>query len=347
LRRLQALREKKSPRNAFAGIFSFIKSFHSLNLNLAAHHFRLGQHTAEQAERHVGVSVVDDHGKRQRHHPIEGCEAHLSDKFRLHAAVGHDHDLHAVIHRNLAVVGIPPDNVAQRLANGAQGIDYVIHIGKIKEGDVAYIRDEMEQIVGLCRQKGVVSKVIFENCYLTEEEKIALCEIANAVRPDFIKTSTGFGPSSATVEDVALMRKHADPAIRVKAAGGIRDLKTCLSMIEAGGRVTVVPVTAKKLDAIGAVLEALNFYSWRDVVPAYYEVALKQKYSRDEISSQMFDLVLDSIYYDLGMTMLCETVKDGIYVPLFRNNERTLASKIETQLPKVNDVIDKAMNAGK
>ena len=119
------------------------------------------------------------------------------------------------------------------------------------------------------------------------------------------------------------------------------------AMIEAGGRVTVVPVTAKKLDAIGAVLEALNFYSWRDVVPAYYEVALKQKYSRDEISSQMFDLVLDSIYYDLGMTMLCETVKDGIYVPLFRNNERTLASKIETQLPKVNDVIDKAMNAGK
>ncbi|MBQ4037229.1 MAG: deoxyribose-phosphate aldolase [Clostridia bacterium] len=122
----------------------------------------------------------------------------------------------------------------EAIANGAQEIDYVIHIGKIKEGDVAYIRDEMEQIVGLCRQKGVVSKVIFENCYLTDEEKIALCEIANAVRPDFIKTSTGFGPSSATVEDVALMRKHADPAIRVKAAGGIRDLKTCLSMIEAG-----------------------------------------------------------------------------------------------------------------
>ena len=99
---------------------------------------------------------------------------------------------------------------------------------------VCWPEDEMEQIVSTCHKAGVPCKVIFENCYLTDAEKIKLCEIANEVRPDFIKTSTGFGPTSATVEDVRLMRKYAHPEIKVKAAGGVRDLATCLAMLEAG-----------------------------------------------------------------------------------------------------------------
>ncbi len=122
----------------------------------------------------------------------------------------------------------------QAIANGAGEIDYVINIGKMKEGNLAYIKDEMERIVSVCRKHGATSKVIFENCYLTDEEKIALCEIAKEVKPDFIKTSTGFGPSSATVEDVALMKKHVGDGVKVKAAGGIRDLATLLSMQRAG-----------------------------------------------------------------------------------------------------------------
>ena len=86
----------------------------------------------------------------------------------------------------------------------------------------------------LCRKYQVTSKVIFENCYLTDEEKIGLCKIAKEVRPDFIKTSTGFGPLSATVEDVKLMKKYAGDDVKVKAAGGIRNLETCLAMIDAG-----------------------------------------------------------------------------------------------------------------
>lgn len=120
------------------------------------------------------------------------------------------------------------------IKNGAGEIDYVINVGKAKEGNWDYIQEEMEAIVSTCHKYGVPCKVIFENCYLTDDEKIKLCEIANTVKPDYIKTSTGFGPTSATVEDVRLMRRHAIPEIKVKAAGGIRNLETCLQMLEAG-----------------------------------------------------------------------------------------------------------------
>ena len=122
----------------------------------------------------------------------------------------------------------------EAIANGAGEVDYVVNIGKVKEGNFDYIREEMEQMIFVCRQKGVVCKVIFENCYLTDEEKITLCSIASELKPDYIKTSTGFGPSSATVEDVILMREHVSADVKVKAAGGVRDLESCLSMLEAG-----------------------------------------------------------------------------------------------------------------
>lgn len=92
----------------------------------------------------------------------------------------------------------------------------------------------MQQIVNICRQNHVISKVIFENCYLSEEEIIKLCEIAKEVGPDFIKTSTGFGTHGARVEQVRLMKQHVGDKVKVKAAGEIRDLDTCLAMIEAG-----------------------------------------------------------------------------------------------------------------
>ena len=85
-----------------------------------------------------------------------------------------------------------------------------------------------------CRKAGVISKVIFENCYLTDEEKTKVAEIAKEVKPDFIKTSTGFGTGGAAVEDVRLMKSVVGDTVKVKAAGGIRDLKTALDMIEAG-----------------------------------------------------------------------------------------------------------------
>lgn len=117
---------------------------------------------------------------------------------------------------------------------GATEIDYVINISELKAGNLKYIEREMSEIVEICRQHNVISKVIFENCYLTNEEKIALCKIAVKVKPDFIKTSTGFGPSGATIEDVTLMKAQVGDFVKVKAAGGIRNADTFIKMIKAG-----------------------------------------------------------------------------------------------------------------
>ncbi len=120
------------------------------------------------------------------------------------------------------------------IEKGAQEIDYVINISELKDGNLSYIEEEMRRITEVCRKAGVYSKVIFENCYLTDDEKRAVANIAKKVRPDYIKTSTGFGTGGATVEDVRLMKSVVGDDVKVKAAGGIRDLKTALAMVEAG-----------------------------------------------------------------------------------------------------------------
>ena len=81
-------------------------------------------------------------------------------------------------------------------------------------------------------------------------------------------------------------------------------------------------------------------------MPAYYEVTLKQKVSRDSVSSQMLDLIMDSIYYDLGMTMFCEQVKDGIFTNLFGSNNTNYTSKVKSSLKVLEKTIEKAMGTG-
>lgn len=120
------------------------------------------------------------------------------------------------------------------IENGADEIDYVINIGELKNKNLAYIRDEMQQIVDACHSRNVLCKVIFEICYLTNEEIKEVAEIAREVKPDFIKTSTGFGTSGATADAVRLMKETAGPDVKVKAAGGIRSWETCKAMIDAG-----------------------------------------------------------------------------------------------------------------
>lgn len=120
------------------------------------------------------------------------------------------------------------------IEKGADEIDYVINVAELKNKNYDYIKKEMEEIVKICREAGKTSKVIFENSYLTDDEKRKVAEIAKEVKPDFIKTSTGFGTGGATVEDVKLMKSVVGDEVKVKAAGGIRDLKTALAMIEAG-----------------------------------------------------------------------------------------------------------------
>lgn len=124
--------------------------------------------------------------------------------------------------------------VRNAVKDGCDEIDYVINITELKNRNYEYLKREMKEIVSVCRKNNIISKVIFENCYLTKDEIVKMCEIALEVKPDFIKTSTGFGTGGATVEDVKLMKSIVKDAVKVKAAGGIRNLETVLAMIEAG-----------------------------------------------------------------------------------------------------------------
>lgn len=122
----------------------------------------------------------------------------------------------------------------EAIQHGAKEFDYLLNVGKVKEHDYQYITDEMTRLVSVARKAGIVCKVIFETCYLTNEEIIEVAKIAAVVKPDFVKTSTGFGTAGATTEHVKLMKKHAGENVQVKASGGIRSLADAQAMVAAG-----------------------------------------------------------------------------------------------------------------
>lgn len=124
--------------------------------------------------------------------------------------------------------------VRDALAKGAGEVDIVQNVRALQAGNLKYVLDELTLFAKICRDVGAVSKVIFENCYLSETEKLLSCKLACEAGVDFVKTSTGFGAGGATVEDVALMRKAVGPEKGVKAAGGIRTLADALAMLRAG-----------------------------------------------------------------------------------------------------------------
>ncbi len=118
------------------------------------------------------------------------------------------------------------------VANGAQEIDMVIHIGHLKDHKYKEIEDEIRKIHEACN--GRILKVIIETCLLTEEEKIKMCEIVTNAGAEYIKTSTGFSTGGATFADVKLMKEHVGPNVKVKAAGGIASLADAEEMIRLG-----------------------------------------------------------------------------------------------------------------
>ena len=116
--------------------------------------------------------------------------------------------------------------------DGADEIDMVISVGQLKAGSYDEVYEDVKAVREACQ--GKVLKLIFENCLLTDEEKIKACEIAVRGGVDYVKTSTGFSSGGATISDVALMKAHVDGKCKVKAAGGIRDYNTAIAMIDAG-----------------------------------------------------------------------------------------------------------------
>jgi len=159
------------------------------------------------------------------------------------------------------VVGFPHGNTAtatkafearQAVADGAQELDMVMNIGALRSGRYDYVENDIRAVVeaagGGKPREGIIVKVILENSYLTDEEKGRACQLAEAAGADFVKTSTGFAASGATIEDLKLMRASVGPQVQVKAAHGVRTLEAALQVIEAGATRFGATRTKKILD---------------------------------------------------------------------------------------------------
>lgn len=123
---------------------------------------------------------------------------------------------------------------ARVIEDGASEVDMVMNIGALKSGDYRLVERDVAGVADTCRERGALSKVIIETALLSDDEKVKACVIVKAACADFVKTSTGFASGGATAADVALMRRVVGPEMGVKAAGGVKDLKSAEAMIEAG-----------------------------------------------------------------------------------------------------------------
>ena len=139
------------------------------------------------------------------------------------------------------VIGFPNGNnttaskvfeTRDAIGNGADEVDMVINIGMLKAGEKEYVEDEIRRIKAAAGDK--ILKVIIETCLLTDEEKIAMCEIVTRAGADFIKTSTGFSTTGATFADIELFAKHVGPNVKIKAAGGISTLEDAEKFLALG-----------------------------------------------------------------------------------------------------------------
>lgn len=120
------------------------------------------------------------------------------------------------------------------IEEGANEIDMVINIGALKDQNIDYVISDIKVLKKLCSDNGALLKVIIETSLLTKEEKIRACHCVNEAKADFIKTSTGFAGGGATIEDIQLMKENISDGIKIKASGGVRDIKTAKKMINAG-----------------------------------------------------------------------------------------------------------------
>jgi deoxyribose-phosphate aldolase len=149
------------------------------------------------------------------------------------------------------VIGFPHGNhrtetkvfeAERAIADDATELDMVIQIGALKSGRDADVQADIAAIVDVAHAAGAIVKVIFENAYLSDDEKVRACRLTEAAGGDFVKTSTGFAPSGATHDDLRLMRASTSPHVQVKAAGGVRTLDALLDVMELG--VTRIGATA-------------------------------------------------------------------------------------------------------
>ena len=136
----------------------------------------------------------------------------------------------------------------QALADGGVELDMVVNISRVLSGDWDYVKKDIQVVVDAAHEVDRFVKVIFENCYLNDEQKIKLCQICGEVGADWVKTSTGFGTGGATMADLKLMRQHSPAKVQVKAAGGVKTLDNLLE-------VRAVPVTRAGATSTKVILD--------------------------------------------------------------------------------------------
>ncbi len=136
----------------------------------------------------------------------------------------------------------------QAIEDGATELDMVINISQARSGNWTYVANEIQELTNRCHASGARIKVIFENAFHDEAAKIRLCGICGEARVDWVKTSTGYAATGATLEDLRLMRKYSPPSVQIKAAGGVRDLDMLLAVKEIGVTRVGATRTATILD---------------------------------------------------------------------------------------------------
>lgn len=136
----------------------------------------------------------------------------------------------------------------EAITQGARELDMVLNIGQLRSGNHDVVRDDVRAVVEEAHASGVKVKVILENAYLSDEEKVIACRLCEEAGADWVKTSTGFAPSGATIADLKLMRASVGPQVQVKAAGGVRTLDALLDVMEAGCSRSGATATAAMLD---------------------------------------------------------------------------------------------------
>ena len=145
----------------------------------------------------------------------------------------------------------------QAMDDGAVELDMVLNIGQLRSGKHDFVREDIKAVCEAAHARGAKVKVIFENTYLTNQEKIIACRLSEAAGADWVKTSTGFASGGATLDDLRLMRASVSENVQVKAAGGVRTLAALLDVIDAGATRSGATATATILDDFKKMKEGL------------------------------------------------------------------------------------------
>ena len=154
--------------------------------------------------------------------------------------------------------------------DGALELDMVLNIGQLRSGKIDFVKEDVKAVCDAAHARGVKVKVIFENAYLNDEEKIAACKLCDEAGADWVKTSTGFAPGGATLEDLRLMRDNVSERVQVKAAGGVRTLPAILEVIDVGVTRCGATATATILDDFKSQQEGKQVEVRPDSAPGEY-----------------------------------------------------------------------------